>query len=294
MKIYMHVNYLEHQYPLETIVDRAAEAGYDGVELRGWDVTKQRTVSDYLPEACQLANSRNLELVIAQNLDATNLDPRRRDDSLQEMNTTIRIAADHGVRPMNVFAGHLLAPGAEFFQFCRNGSAAATEDHWFWAVESFRVAAELAAERNVDLCFETHGCFLHDLAEPTCRLVERIEQPNVKITFDYANIHCHPENPGLDRSLALAAPYVGYVHLKNLSVTVSDESSTVIGCSLREGEIDVPMLLEKILLTGYRGPIALENIFEGDKQQMLVEDLAYLRSFSSRRSSRHASPTDAE
>jgi len=48
MKIYMHVNYLEHVFPIEEIAARAADAGYDGVELHGWDVTKQQPLDEYL------------------------------------------------------------------------------------------------------------------------------------------------------------------------------------------------------------------------------------------------------
>jgi 3-dehydroshikimate dehydratase len=278
MKIYMHVNYLEHQVPLKSIVRTAAEAGYQGIELRGWDISEQQPIEDYLPAACQLADHYGLDLVIARIVEAMDVDPTRRQKSLQEMLASIRIAGEHGIARINVFTGQLRAPGCEFFHFGRNGSAAAGEEHWRWAIEALDISAELAALYGIELCLETHSSYLHDLAESTVRLIEAIERPNLKVNFDYPNIHCHPANPGFDQSLSQVTGHIGYVHLKNLSVQFNEGLCSIKGTALREGQLNIPGLVKALLSAGYEGPFTLENIFEGDKQQMIFDDLAYLRS----------------
>lgn len=278
MKCYMHVNYLEHILPVSEIMRQCASAGYDGIELRGWDVNNKMSQMEYLESVASEASDHRLDLVFGCRNESFSSDERVRRQSLETLKTILDFSAAHGGRILNVFAGATFAKDVPRSHFEMNGSACAGEEQWRMTVEYFQQAADHAAPLNMDICFETHNGYLHDLAEPTCRLLDRIDRPNAKANFDYGNIHLNRKNRGLINEMNMLAGRIGYAHLKNLVSLNQFESRAFFRTPLDAGDINHFVLLRHLLGGGYRGPLTIENTMPGDKRRWMHHDLAYLKS----------------
>jgi sugar phosphate isomerase/epimerase len=277
MKYYMHVNFLERIFPLEEIIRRCAAAGYDGIELRCRDGSGQRSLTAYLEHMGRVARENKLDLVFGGSSLAHDSNADARAKSLDELKTLIRTSAGLGVKILNVFTGNLSTPAQPYTYFEYHGSTLATEPQWAAAVDFFQQAGDVAADQGVTLCFETHNVYLHDLAEPTARLLDRINRTNVKANWDFGNIYLNRRNQGLDKELAALSGKIGYVHLKNLRAFNHFDSRIYHGTSLAGGDINNFVMIRKLLESGYRGPLTIENTSPGDKRAMMTEDLAYLK-----------------
>jgi sugar phosphate isomerase/epimerase len=278
MKYYMHVNFLERLFPVDEIIARCADAGYDGIELRNRDSSGKNPLSAYLEHCCGVAARYRLDVVFGGSSLAHAADADARAQSLADLKTVIDISSAHGVRLLNVFTGNLAAPDVPYHHFDAHGSAIATDAQWTAAVDFFQRAGDHAAERGVNLCFETHNVYLHDLGEPTARLVDRIGRKNVLTNLDYGNMYLNRRSQGMDQELQLLAGRIGYVHLKNLRAFNHLDSRLYYATSLADGDINNFLLVRKLLAAGYSGALTIENTMAGDKRRWVEADLAYLKS----------------
>ncbi|MCC6423139.1 MAG: sugar phosphate isomerase/epimerase [Phycisphaerales bacterium] len=278
MKIYMHVNFLEHVFGVDEIIARAATAGYDGVELRGFDVAGKEAPDRYVERCCDLAGAHKMDLVFGCPNDTR---AGASEESMKRMKSIIRVVGERGVRILNVFSEAMKGAQTPYHHFEHNGSAMATDEDFTRVADYFREVGGFAANYGVNLCFETHNCYLHDLARPTCRLLELINLSNVKANFDYGNIHLNRNNLGMEKELDALAPHIGYGHLKNIVAFNHYDSRLLRGAALDEGDINIFVFMRKLLARQIDAPIAIENILTGDKRALVKRDLAYLRSVMS-------------
>jgi sugar phosphate isomerase/epimerase len=277
MKIYMHVNFLETIFPLEEVARRAAAAGYDGIELRGWDRTAKTPLAEYLKRCCGIAESNKLDLVFGCKNVGYSAGKAQWDKAMEELQTVIRVGAEHGVKILNVFGEPLISDKIPYSHFEEIGSGMATEAVKKATADYFRQAGDFAAKHDVALCFEMHNGYLHDLAAPTLELLKAIDHKNVKANIDFGNIVLNRNNQGMEKELDLMAGRIGYVHLKNV-ITLNRFDSRIFRCvALRDGEINTFLFMRKLLENGYSGPVCIENTFPGDKREFVKEDLEYLR-----------------
>jgi sugar phosphate isomerase/epimerase len=137
---------------------------------------------------------------------------------LENFKYVIDFAANHGIPVLNIFGSNILNPDLQYYDFDGNGSAYATKEQWKTTVEYFQQVGDFAGEKGVDLCFETHNCYIHDLAEATVRLLEKINRPRVKANLDFGNIYLHKKSKSMQEEFDLIADHIGYVHLKNVRV----------------------------------------------------------------------------
>ena len=276
--IYMHVNYLEHVFPIEEIIPRCAATGYDGIELRGWDITEQRQTADYLTYVHGLTEKHRLKVTFGCRNNTVDPGAAVRRAAMADLKTIIGFAGAKEIPALNVFGGSVMNPSLRFTDFDGNGSAYATEEQWQMTIEYFQEAGDFAAEKGVDLCFETHNCYIHDLAEPTARLLNEIDRPRVKANLDFGNIYINRLNQGMTDEVSLLSGRIGYTHLKNLvSLLPTFDMPVFRSTGLEEGDINNFQLVLEIMKTGYDGIWTIENTMSGDKRNYMHRDLAYLK-----------------
>lgn len=278
MPIYMHVNYLENAFETAKIIARCADAGYDGIELRGEDESGRLPLLEYLRQTQQECQRRGLGLVYGCGTDAAHPDPAVRRRSLEQLQTIIQFASDHGLPLLNVFGSSVKDSARPASEFDAHGSACATPAQWQTTADHFRAAADFASSRRVKLCLEVHHTYLHDLGASTARLLDLIDSPHVQANFDYGNIYIQRRQKGIAAELAALGGRVGYVHLKNAcSLRSRFDLNVFLAAPLKAGDINHVVLLRELRATGYRGVLTLENIMSGDKRAWMREDLAYLK-----------------
>ena len=85
--IYMHVNYLENAFETARIIARCADAGYDGIELRGQDETGRLPLLEYLRQTRRECQRRGLGLVYGCGTQAADPDAEVRRRALDQLQT---------------------------------------------------------------------------------------------------------------------------------------------------------------------------------------------------------------
>lgn len=278
MQVYMHVNYIERIFNTDEIARRAADSGFDGIELRGWDLLKTGVpLERYLHQTCQAATNQGLHLVLGYPTACAEDDSQKRTESMKDLTLVIQTAAEYGVNTLNVFASAITDSTKDYYAFEEHGSALVTQEQAQATVEFFKEAGDVAAQYGMTLCFETHNHHQHDLAQPTLDLLNAIDHDHVRANFDYGNIILNPNNQGIDKEVELLKDKIGYVHLKNMRSSRRSGVLDTRGVPLSEGDINHYLLVSKLLSVGYRGPWTIENVMQGDKRRFMTEDQAYLR-----------------
>jgi sugar phosphate isomerase/epimerase len=278
--IILHVNAVEQGQSIEEMCRRAVEWGYDGIEFRRKRGGVAETPEAYLDEIARWRDRTGLKEVLfggpGPNFMTADGELRRRE--LDECVAFYRAAARRFKLTLcNTMTGTLVAPNVHYFEFDRNGSNLATEEQWRWAVEGFQTLGDLAGELGFRFAFETHNCFIHDLAAPARKLVDRIDRPAVGINLDYGNIALHPQGGSLAEAVALCGDRIYEVHLKNLYKLPVTTYYNFIPCPLADGIINHREFLRLLKARAYAGPICIEQPREGDREWYSRVDLQYLR-----------------
>ena len=278
--IILHVNFVEQGQSVAEMCQLAVAWGYDGVEFRRKRSGVQETPEQYLDSIAREAKRTGLKHILfgGPGPGLMSAEAAVREKEIEECVAFYRAAATRfRLTVCNTMTGSLLAPGAPYHEYDRNGSAAASEEQWQWAVEGFQVLGGVAGELGFAFAFETHNCYLHDLADVTRRLVDRIGRPSVGINFDYGNIILHPNRPSLEQSLRACGDAIKYLHLKNVYLLPGMKYQNYISCPLADGAINNRELLRLMKAQGFAGPICIEAPRPGDRGHFAVEDLAYLK-----------------
>lgn len=278
MKYYMHVNYIERVFDIPEICKRCKGAGFDGIELRGWDRSGKLTQEEYLPKAFDAASSNNLDLVLGCKTEAINSNEELRSQSWEDFKNLLDFAGQHDIKILNVFTGSLVDNSKLYSAFDKQGSALGLELHYKLASDFLQRAGDYAAQYDIDLCLEMHNGYLHDLAEPTAKLLEMVDKPNVKANFDMGNIYLNNKKLSIDDCFNKIGSHIGYLHLKNMIAYEIPDRKLYRGCALDSGDIDNYDLVRRLLAAGYRGPWAMENVMPGDKRPFIRRDLEYVKS----------------
>jgi len=269
----MHINYFETGHDIATAFEKAARYGFDGIELRGSVPELERDA--YLSIVEREWKRTGLKSVIFANpCDLTMADAAQRQANVENAIGLLRRTAAMGVTCYNTMAGAILAPGTSYREFHKNGSAAASEAQWEWAAEGYRKIGAVAEELGVKLAFETHNCYIHDLAKATSRLLKMIGSPAIGVNLDMGNIVLNANGETLDEAISILGNRIYYTHLKNVYLPTG---GGFLVCPLSDGVIDNRRLLRLLKEIGYAGPLGLEAPRQGDRDHFARQDIAYVR-----------------
>lgn len=182
--------------------------------------------------------------------------PPKIDETFASVERQVALARAFGVDRMRLFFGRL--PVAS----CTPAAIALA------AANIRRVA-----DRDPDLLFMFEN---HDGASSrpeVCRaIVEGVDRPNVRITFDPINF----EHRGVQTMPALRAilPWIAHVHLKGyLRPRQGADGHDGEFCGFGEGDVDLRDAIRALLADGYRGAFTVEYEGRGDRTLRLYESV---------------------
>ena len=278
--IIMHINYCEQGQELSSIPRKAAQWGFDGVEFRRKRNGVEESTSQYLDALEKAVDGSGLKNVIfgSPGPNLMQEDAGAREKEVTEYIEFLGQAKKRfDSKWFNTFSGSLLNPDKSiaYSDYDKQGSGAATEDHYQWAAEGFKTIAKFAESEGLKLGFETHMGYLHDMPVPAKRLVDAIGSSAVGLTFDYCNMFLSPSCTSIDETLKVLDDSVFYLHLKNLYKL---PPGGYVMTSLAEGQINNREMISRLLAKGFDGPISVEAPRQGDREVFAKEDLAYLQS----------------
>ena len=284
--VIMHINYGEMTYDsygkrtIDQICKLAADLGFDGIEFRGRP-PKELAHLSFLEYAQQIAEGKKKyglkTIMFGIGLgQCTNPDAEVRKANIAEAVEKAQIANDLcGTTVCNCFGANVrstikTAPPAAY-EF--HGSAAATAEDWALTVESFQEFGAKVEPLGMKFGFETHMNYIHDLPAPTRKLVDLIGSPAIGVNMDYGNTAYFPVRPSVTETIDIYGDKLFYLHLKNSSPVAGSRIATSLG----DGEINHRVYMEKLMETGYTGPIGIEAPRGGDRVWFAQQDLAYFK-----------------
>jgi sugar phosphate isomerase/epimerase len=230
-------------WPLETIIEKAVEYGYHGVDFRGlageMNITTLAAFTDQLDETKKRFADAGLEVpCLSTSARMFNATPTKQQASLQEVKDYANLCRRIDSPRMRVFGGSL--EGTPLDQAIDQAA---------------RTLEEMAAIASPTIiAVETHDDWV--ASQPLAAAFAKVssEVDNICITWD---LH-HPyrlagEDP--DHTYALLSPYVGYTHIKDSRLTDDGGHRLTL-----PGEGDVPLayMIRQLAGGGFDGWLTVE------------------------------------
>ena len=279
LPVIMHVNYCEQGQTIPEMCQKAVDWGYDGIEFRRKRAGVDETPEAYLDSIAESASKSGLKNVLfgGPGVDLTSEDEATRKAEVEDGISFYRMASERvQLSVCNVMAGSLRNPdmSVPYGAYDQQGSGVATEDHYSWAAEGYRELGAMAEELGFKMAFELHMGYLHDLPEPSMKLLGMVDSSAVGANLDYGNIVYFPSAPSLADTIDSLGDKLYMVHLKN-SIPTGDGRVPV---GLGDGIVNHREYLQLLKDSGFDGPICIEAPRPGDREWFAREDIAYLRS----------------
>lgn len=149
--------------------------------------------------------------------------------------------------------------------------------------EQFRTIAPLARQAGVRILLETHHGFLAPSVSLAMQILEGFDVADFGIIWD----PCNQRNEGHETyamAIDMAGPYLAEVHVKNLLYERTPEGNWIPRyCTLEDGLVEWPKVLEELAKSGYSGWLMLED-FSTDQPvwERLTRGTGYLRKLLAR------------
>jgi len=271
MKVCMH-SYTFRDYPLERALRKAAQYGWDGIELNGkhFDITR---LKDELDRIIEEATRYGVDITVIDfpgNFIQDDRDAAKQ--SVEQVSEMISVVRNYGIQIMNGGVGVLA--GSDPRDYGSNGSALATDEHYGRAAEALKQLGPLAESEGVTLTLEIHMNTIHDTAASTLKLLGMVGSPAVLANPDPGNMYAtSTAEPGA-KAMEMLEGKIGLAHLKNCThVNGTYNYSTL----LESGDIDFFKVLEALQRTGFDGHVTIEYCGLGDPNVAAGRDLLYTR-----------------
>ena len=218
--IIMHINYFEQGQSLDETCHKAVALGFDGIEFRQKRDGIDEGFEEYLDEVAEAVDKSGLKHAIFGSpcVEIMKTDAAEREAAINEAVKFYKLASQRfKLSICNAFTGSVINPdpGISYFDCERHGSFIAGEEHWKWAVEGFKILADLAEENKFRFAFETHMGCLHDTPAAARKLAKLIDSPAVGVNLDYGNAVYFKNPPSVGESISIIGDKLYYLHLKN-------------------------------------------------------------------------------
>ncbi|MDA0747486.1 MAG: sugar phosphate isomerase/epimerase [bacterium] len=279
LPIVLHVNYCEQGQTIPEMCQKAVDWGYDGIEFRRYRRGMDETPEQYVDSIAASAQKSGLKYVLfgGPGIELMTGDADARKAQVEEGVQFYRLAADRvNLTVCNIMAGSLRSsdPNVGGGDYHKHGSAAAEEKHYTQAAEGFKVLGGVAEELGFKLAFEIHMGYVHDLPDPTMKLLGMIGSPAVGANLDYGNMVYFPKAPSLSETISTLSEKLYMVHLKNSMPAGTGRNAVGLG----DGIINHREYLSLLKQSGFSGPICIEAPRPGDREWFAQQDIAYLKS----------------
>ena len=128
-------------------------------------------------------------------------------------------------------------------------------------------AAQLAAGHGVTLAFETG----QESALLLRRTLDELQQPNLKVNFDPANMLLYDMGDPIE-AVQILGPDIRSVHVKDANrPKVKGQWGEEV--PLGQGEVNIPRFIQTLKQVGYAGPLMVER--EVGDQAARIKDIAH-------------------
>lgn len=214
------------EWPLERVLTRAGELGYDAVEVAPFTLAdsvvqvaadRRKAIRDAALSAGVTVAGLHWLFVKPEGLYINHPDAEVRARTQQYLNELVDFCADLG--------GDRLVIGSPKQRSVCEGLSYAQA--WAWAVETFRAALDRAEQRGVNLCIEPLASGATDFVttvEEGKRMVDAVGHPRFRLHLDA--LAMRSEAKPLDELIRSAEGYVAHVHVNDAHKAVQGATAT--------------------------------------------------------------------
>lgn len=221
---------------VESVMDVAADAGCDGIELWG----KEPHLGDGSTTTCRelraAAERRSLEIPVY----GSYLRPGT-DSFAARADSELRIAADLGASLIRVWAGEMEYQDR-------------TTDHWNRTVSDLERLSERAGERGLGVTVERHAGTLTNSTDGARAVIDAVDSDHCGLNWQPSFDHSSGD---VETDAATLAPLSNNVHIQALA-----EPDTGDRCALAGAYFDVDAVLGQFRDQGFEGYVEIEFVDE--------------------------------
>jgi sugar phosphate isomerase/epimerase len=228
-------------WSIETIIEKASEFGYDGIEWRGGS---QGHVQPSMPTAQKAMLQKKLMdtglIAVAVTAYTSFVSPlaRERQSNLDELRHYADLAAELDAPYVRTFLGEL--PEGTILDASLYEKIS----------DCLHVASEYAESVGVKIAVEPHDDFVR--SSTIVPLLNRVQQTALRVIWDIANAFAAGED--LEAGFALLKDRLAYVQVKDGRGRGPDWKL----CPLGEGEVPLKQSFELLTAHNYDGPVSVE------------------------------------
>ena len=253
-------------FPIEFCIDKAAEMGFDGVEILLIQMTSEE--NSYLQELKRRAFLKGLDVMgFSTHQDFLDPDPAKRQENVDLTLHQIDLAYRLGIPTIRINTGRW-GTSESFTRLMENRGIEPpiegyTDEQAFeWVIEAIGKLVPSAAEKGVILGLENHWG-LGRTPEGVMRIVEAIDSPWLMVTLDTGNFLEDPYE-----KLEMLAPHTALVQAKTYYG----------GGTWYTLDLDYERIADIMRRHGYKGYVSLEFEGKGNYEEAIPQSLALLRS----------------
>lgn len=267
----------------ETFLDRAAEAGFEGIDLSDSALPIDRPGIDWKP-VIGAARRSGLRVPALNLLHAGLSYPDHDSDSVARIRCAIDAAAalEAEVVSVSLALPDAVGDGNAYRggDYAMGSSREATvADYARTAAHLARLVAE-AASADVALSIEMHHASVADTGASVLRLWRMVGDDRLGVNPDLVNAYWSYAEPEEDwrETLRLLAPLTNLWHVKNVRRTLQGGRATYANAPLGEGDIDYAEAAAIMRRAGFSGWVSLERGGpEGNIFQTACDGMDFLR-----------------
>jgi sugar phosphate isomerase/epimerase len=191
---YLGIWYRGEALPLEDMIRRARQYGYDGIEIDGkrphgnpldWPTSRCRALR-------AMADGEGIEIfAVAANNDFSSPVPEVREAQICFVRDLIRMTADFGAKTLRVFLawwGITRHPKLASYEIAKRiwpivHEPFAEEEIWSWCREALAECARYAGDAGITLALQNHRPVIRDHRD-VLRMVREVDSPFLKVCLD--------------------------------------------------------------------------------------------------------------
>ncbi|MCC6694018.1 MAG: sugar phosphate isomerase/epimerase [Candidatus Hydrogenedentes bacterium] len=239
------------EYPIWEVLDFAARAGFDGIELvEGWPMGSYPESNDEKRVSALkgLYDRYGLRVYTIQTggSDAYAADPERRKAWIAAFAERVHLCQALGCNLIGHWPGGGLEGNRDVDQAIQHLAASYVE------------AATLCADAGMHLSFEIEPPFIFNTEEHLARILSETDHPACKTNYDPSHFDLMSGSQGKPEQMLgrIGVDHIGHVHLTDTDGTLYQGTSRHVACG--EGHCGIGESLEVLRAGGYKGWIMID------------------------------------
>lgn len=229
-------------WPINTVITKAAEFGYDGIEWRGGIHGHVQPDMPASQKSLIKAQSSDLGLTsfaVTAYTGFTSESAKERETNLDELKRYVDLAVELGATYVRTFLGEL--PSGKKLD----------SRTYINIFDSLTVAAQYAESARIKIAIEPHDDFVRSSKVlPVFDLLH--DAAHLCVIWDLGNTYAAGED--LDQGFELLKQHLGYIHIKD----GRGRSPTWQLCAVGKGDVPLAQAFELLQTNGYQGALNIE------------------------------------